>query len=63
MDETGDKDKPMGLSFALESFPVDDRQIVRVGGPRKFFLLIMEFLDLHRELAFPHFVVREDLKR
>lgn len=44
------------------SFPADDRQVVTITWPCKSLLGLAELFELHGELTFADFVIREDLE-
>ena len=43
------------------AFPTDNRQIVAMTGPGESLLRLLQLLQLHRQLAFAHFILREHL--
>lgn len=47
----------------LTALPRDDREVSTLLRPNKSVLCLTQTFELHRELAFPHFIVREGLER
>lgn len=62
VDESRDEDEGTRFGLLLEFLPCYDRKIGRVGGPSEVLLLSVEAFELHRELTFVNFVVREGLE-
>jgi hypothetical protein len=47
----------------LTALPRDDREVSTLLRPNKSVLCLTQTFELHGELTFPHFVVREGLER
>jgi len=62
VNETADEDQRAEYGLFLERFPADDGQVIAVGRPGELLLRFPKTLELHRQLTFTDFVVREDFQ-